>query len=152
MFTKKSLLAAVLMLSFSAVVCAQTPTQFVKKVYADALNDDLMSVDIVKLHGNSELRRLIAKRDAIADRHEGEMCEWVENELIPGNDYDTRLQQMTFKTLSNNRVRAQGKNFGKPFHVDFAVACDTDACKIVDLYNPNSFKAKLGSIIKANRC
>ena len=46
----------------------QGKINFVKKVYEDQLNEDLMGIDVLKLHGSKELRLLIQKRDAIADR------------------------------------------------------------------------------------
>ena len=139
MLFKSALTFMVSALLCSGIAHAQTPVEFAKKVYSDALNDDLMAVDIVKLHGSPDLRRLIDRRDRIAQAHQGEMCEWVYNPLIPGNDVDTRLKQMKFTQLSNGRVRAQGKNLGYPFKVDLAVQCSGDTCKIADLYNPDSY-------------
>lgn len=138
----------------STLAVAQTPAGFVKKVYADQLNDDLLGVDIIKLHAAPDLRRLIEQRDRIAEAHEGEMCEWVYDAypLIPGNDYDTRLNQMTFTPLKNGRIKAKGLNFGERFEIDFAVACSGDTCKIVNLYTPENYRNKMAQIIRAGTC
>ncbi|MGP3308022.1 hypothetical protein ACTRPR_16375, partial [Acinetobacter baumannii] len=69
---------------------------FVKKVYMMAVSDKYMGVDILKQNSSSELKQLLSRRDTIALRHNGEMCEWVRNVLIPGNDYDVRVNQMKF--------------------------------------------------------
>ena len=133
---------------------AQTPTQFIKKVYADHLNEDLISVDAIRLHAAKELRGLILQRDAIAERHLGDMCEWVEYAfpLIPGNDYDTRLNQMKFTQLSNGRVRAQGSNFGERFSLDFEVSCKSNDCKIENIYTPQNYKNQMRQIVRAGTC
>ena len=127
--------------------------KFIKKVYADQLNDDLISIDIVKLHAGKELRRLIDQRDAIADEHLGDMCSWVgEGNVIPGNDFDVKLHQMKFSVLNNGRVRAQGKNFGENFHVDFEVQCQGESCTIADVYDPNSLKKTLTKVVQQRLC
>jgi hypothetical protein len=130
----------------------QEKITFVKKVYKDQLNEDLMEIDILKLHASKELRLLIQKRDAIADRHEGDMCEWVRQVLLPGNDSDVKANQIKYSVLANGRVRAQAKNFGKSFHVDFDVKCDAQGCKIADVYDPGSYKKELLSIVKKGTC
>ena len=111
-----------------------------------------MEIDILKLHASKELRLLIQKRDAIADRHEGDMCEWVRQVLLPGNDSDVKANQIKYSVLANGRVRAQAKNFGKSFHVDFDVKCDAQGCKIADVYDPGSYKKELLSIVKKGTC
>lgn len=126
----------------------QEKINFVKKVYEDHLNED----DVLKLHASKELRLLIQKRDAIADRHEGDMCEWVRQVLIPGNDYDVRANKIKYSVLPNGRVRAQAKNFGESFHVDFDVKCDAQGCKITDVYDPGSYRKELISIVKNGTC
>lgn len=130
----------------------QEKINFVKKVYEDHLNEDLMGIDVLKLHASKELRLLIQKRDAIADRHEGYMCEWVRQVLIPGNDYDVRANKIKYSVLPNGRVRAQAKNFGESFHVDFDVKCDAQGCKITDVYDPGSYRKELISIVKNGTC
>ena len=130
----------------------QGKINFVKKVYEDQLNEDLMGIDVLKLHGSKELRLLIQKRDAIADRHEGDMCEWVRQVLIPGNDNDVRANKIKYSILPSGRVRAQAKNFGESFHVDFDVKCDNQGCKIADVYEPGSYKKELISIVKNGTC
>ncbi|TCM62819.1 hypothetical protein EC844_12365 [Acinetobacter calcoaceticus] len=125
---------------------------FLKKVYADALNEDLMGVDVVKLHGSKELRALIGKRDAIADAHQGDMCEWVENTLIPGQDYDVKAHQIQYTALSNGRIQVRAKNFGQPFKIDFDVKCNAGTCKIADLFNPQSFKQSVTNIVRKGTC
>lgn len=130
----------------------QEKINFVKKVYEHQLNEDLMGIDVLKLHASKELRLLIQKRDAIADRHEGDMCEWVRQVLIPGNDNDVRANKIKYSALQNGRVRAQAKNFGKSFHVDFDVKCDAQGCKIADVYDPGSYKKELLSIVKKGTC
>jgi len=125
----------VLLLVSSTVIAAsdlQSTTQvnFIKNIYSMAVSDKFMGVDIVKHYGSVELKQLIIKRDAIADRNQGEMCDWVRNVLIPGQDYDVRVNQMKFSRLDNGLIRAQGKNFGKNFQVDFKVQCDAQKCNI----------------------
>lgn len=126
--------------------------EFMKKVYADRLNEDLMGVDIIKLHGSADLRQWIKKTDAIADANLGEMCEWVYEPMIPGNDSDVKMNQLKFSTLTNGLVRVQGKNFGRPFHIDYEVQCTTQGCKINDLFDPKSYKAFLKDVAKKGRC
>ena len=111
-----------------------------------------MGIDVLKLHASKELRLLIQKRDAIADRHEGGMCGWVRQVLIPGNDYDVRANKIKYSVLPNGRVRAQAKNFGESFHVDFDVKCDAQGCKITDVYDPGSYRKELISIVKNGTC
>ena len=130
----------------------QEKINFVKKVYEDHLNEDLMGIDILKLHASPELRKLIQKRDAIAERHEGDMCGWVRPVLIPGSDYDVRASQIKYSALPNGRVRAQAKNFGKSFHVDFELQCDAQGCKIADVYDSHSYKKELMSIVRNGTC
>ena len=130
----------------------QEKINFVKKVYENQLNEDLMDIDVLKLHASKELRLLIQKRDAIADRNEGNMCEWVRQVLIPGNDNDVRANKIKYSALPNGRVRAQAKNFGKSFQVDFDVKCDTQGCKITDVYDPGSYRKELISIVKNGTC
>lgn len=131
---------------------SSTAIHFMKKVYADRLNEDLMGVDIVKLHGSADLRQWIKKTDAIADAHLGDMCEWVYDPMIPGQDTDVRLNQLKYTTLSNGRIRVQGKNFGRPFQVDYEVKCDPQGCKINDVYNPSSYKQYLKDVAKKGQC
>ncbi|ENV48772.1 hypothetical protein [Acinetobacter brisouii] len=151
----KTLLSALCIL-FSSTVYADSLEQekinFVKKVYEDQLNEDLMGVDVLKLHASKELRLLIQKRDAIADLHEGEMCGWVRQVLIPGNDHDVRANKIKYSVLSNGLVRAQAKNFGESFHVDLDIKCDAQGCKITDIYDPGSYKKELISIVKNGTC
>ncbi len=151
----KIVLSALCILS-SGAGYANAPQQAkinaVKKIYADHLNEDLMGIDIVKLHASPELRQLIQKRDAIADRHEGDMCGWVRQVLIPGSDYDVRASQIKYSALPNGRVRAQAKNFGESFHVDFELQCDAQGCKIADVYDPSSYKKELMSIVRNGTC
>ena len=130
----------------------QEKINFVKKVYENQLNEDLMDIDVLKLHASKELRLLIQKRDAIADRNEGNMCEWVRQVLIPGNDNDVRANKIKYSALPNGRVRAQAKNFGKSFQVDFDVKCDTQGCIITDVYDPRSYKKELMTIVKNAAC
>lgn len=130
----------------------QEKINFVKKVYENQLNEDLRDIDVLKLHASKELRLLIQKRDAIADRNEGNMCEWVRQVLIPGNDNDVRANKIKYSALPNGRVRAQAKNFGKSFQVDFDVKCDTQGCKITDVYDPSSYKKELMTIVKNAAC
>ncbi|MGB9040401.1 MAG: hypothetical protein WCC23_18090 [Acinetobacter calcoaceticus] len=125
---------------------------FVKKVYMMAVSDRYMGVDILKQNSSSELKQLLSRRDTIALRNKGEMCEWVRNLLIPGNDYDVRVNQMKFSVLSNGLVRAQGKNFGENFQVDLKVQCDGKNCQIDDIYIPDSYKKEVMAIIKNNQC
>lgn len=125
---------------------------FLKKVYADEVNMDLMGVDIVKLHGSKELRQLIEKRDAIADRNEGDMCDWVRTILIPGNDFDVKTKDIKYSELNNGRIRVQAYNFGEKFTVDFDVTCTENECKISDIFDPKSYKNELKDIIKQNVC
>ncbi|UOO92955.1 hypothetical protein [Vitreoscilla stercoraria] len=151
---KVQIIFGLLLCACITVAGAQSPAGFVKKVYADHLNEDLLGIDTIKLHAAPQLRRLIEERDRIADAHEGEMCEWVYDAypLIPGNDYDTRLNQMTFTPLANGRIKAKGRNFGQTFEIDFAVACSGDTCKIVNLYTPDDYRAKMAQIIRAGTC
>lgn len=125
---------------------------FVKKVYMMAVSDKYMGVDILKQNSSSELKQLLSRRDTIALRHKGEMCEWVRNVLIPGNDYDVRVNQMKFSILNNGLVRAQGKNFGESFQVDFKVQCEGKNCQIDDIYIPDSYKKEVIAIVKNNQC
>lgn len=140
-------------LSISQMSIAETPTQFIKKVYADALDDDMLGEDIVKIHATSDLRRLITRLDQVHSEEEWEICEWsYDHQLIPGNDFNTKLNQMRFSTLADGRVRAQGKNFGRSFHVDFDVKCTDGSCKINDMFSPTSYKQALNKIIKYKVC
>lgn len=140
-------------IGISPSVFAETPTQFIKKVYADALDDDMMGEDIVKIHAAPELRRLISRLDQVHSEEEWEMCDWsYDHQLVPGNDFDTKLSQMNFSTLANGRVRAQGRNFGKTFHVDFEVKCTDGSCKINDMFSPTGYKQALNKIIKYRNC
>ncbi|MDB9693866.1 hypothetical protein QWI49_14160 [Acinetobacter nosocomialis] len=125
---------------------------FVKKVYMMAVSDKYMGVDILKQNSSSELKQLLSRRDTIALRHKGEMCEWVRNVLIPGNDYDVHVNQMKFSVLNNGLVRAQGKNFGENFQVDFKVQCDGKNCQIDDIYTPDSYKKEVIAIVKNKQC
>lgn len=125
---------------------------FIKKVYADAINEDLMAVDIIKLHASREIRQLIEKRDLIAENNEGEMCDWVRNVLIPGQDYDVKANQIKYTTRDNGRIRVEAKNFGEKFTIDFSVQCDADRCKITDIYDPESYKNELKSIVQQGTC
>ena len=124
---------------------------FVKEVYSNELNEDLMRVDVIKLHAASELKQLILKRDDIS-MQAGEMCDWVRSVLIYGQDHDTRLEDMQFNMLDNGLVRAEYYNFGDKHHLDFDIQCDVQECKIADIYGPNSYKQELQEIVKNNFC
>lgn len=126
--------------------------KFVQKIYADALNEDLMGIDIIKLHASPVLRQLIIKRDQIAQRHIGEMCEWVRSVLIPGNDYDVKANKIKYTALIDNRIRVQGTNFGEKFQLDIEVKCEKNVCKIMDIYDPKSYKTELSTIVKKGTC
>ncbi|AXJ90718.1 MULTISPECIES: hypothetical protein [Acinetobacter] len=152
------LTSAITLILISTTSIAATDKQpleqinFVKKVYMMAVSDKYMGVDILKQNSSSELKQLLSRRDTIALRHKGEMCEWVRNVLIPGNDYDVRVNQMKFSALSNGLIRAQGKNFGESFQVDFKVQCDGKNCQIDDIYIPDSYKKEVMAIVKNNQC
>lgn len=129
----------------------QQKINFMKQVYQDVLNDDL-SVDVLELHASSQLRMFIQHRDAIAIRNQGEMCDWVRSVFIPGNDHDTVASQINYSILNNGRVRVQAKNFGEAFQIDYDVQCNLMGCKINDLYDPDSYKQELISIVKNGTC
>ncbi|RZG43304.1 hypothetical protein [Acinetobacter wuhouensis] len=144
--------------SFTSNVFAEAAPQnqaginFIKKIYAMKISENYLNVDLVKQNSGNELKQLISRRDALELRYPGEMCNWVRNLLIPGNDFDVKLNQMKFTVLGNGLIRAQGVNFGEKFHIDYQVQCYGQSCKIEDIYDPKSYKTELISIIRKNKC
>lgn len=144
--------------SFTSNVFAEATQQtqvrinLIKKIYAMKISEKYLNVDIVKKNSGNDLKQLISRRDALELKYPEEMCEWVRNLLIPGNDFDVKLNQMNFTALNNGLIRAQGINFGEKFHVDYQVQCHGQSCTIEDIYDPNSYKAELVSIIRKNKC
>lgn len=142
------------MLSFATSVHAvETPMQFVKRIYANFIYDLSSPSQFLP-----EIEQLQEKLDRISQQEHWEMCSWSENHtLIPGNDFDTELKHMTFTTLANGKIRAQGRNFGHSFHMDFDVKCTAqEGCKIYDMISsnspPRSYKQTLKQIIKDRNC
>lgn len=151
-------LLTITLLFFASNVFAESTPQntakinFIKKIYAMQISEQYLNVDLVKQNAANELKQLISRRDGLELNYPGEMCDWVRNILIPGNDFDVKLNKMKFTILNNGLVRAQGNNFGKPFHIDYQVQCTDKSCKIEDIYDPNSYKKELISIIRKNKC
>ena len=125
---------------------------FIKKRYVDRINKQLSGMDVIKKHSSTDLRQWISKTDAIADANVGDMCDWVYDPMIPGQDSDTRLNQLKYTTLSNGRVRVQGQNFGEKFQIDYEIQCDSKGCKINDLFDPKSYKQLLKSAAQKKLC
>lgn len=144
--------------SFTPNVFAESTSQnlakinFIKKIYSMKISEQYLNIDIVKQNSANELKQLISRRDALELKYPGEMCEWVRNLLIPGNDFDVKLNKMKFTLLNNGLVRAQGVNFGEKFHIDYQVQCHGQSCKIEDIYDPYSYKKELISVITKNKC
>ncbi len=152
------LIFALFPLSFASNSFAETAQQnsakinLIKKIYAIKINEELSNTDLIKQNAADELKQLISRRDGLELNYPGEMCDWVRNLLIPGNDFNVKLNQMKFTVLNNGLVRAQGVNFGENFHVDYQVQCTGQSCKIEDIYDPNSYKKELYMIIRKNKC
>ncbi|WP_374974259.1 DUF805 domain-containing protein [Acinetobacter venetianus] len=128
---------------------------FIKQVYSDELNEDTWNnhIDVLEKYASYELRKIISKRNDVSSRYPGEQCDWVYmGQLIPGNDRDTRLEDMQFTMLDNGLVRAEFYNFGKKHQVDFDIQCDGQECKIADVYEPNSYKQELQQIVQKGVC
>ncbi|MFW1798519.1 hypothetical protein ACG9YX_00505 [Acinetobacter nematophilus] len=144
--------------SFTSNVFAESTSQnlakinFIKKIYAMKISEQYLNIDIVKQNSANELKQLISRRDALELKYPREMCEWVRNLLIPGNDFDVKLSKMKFTLLNNGFVRAHGVNFGEEFHIDYQVQCHGQSCKIEDIYDPYSYKKELIFIITKNKC
>lgn len=124
--------------------------ELVQGIYKSELM--LTQEDTLKLNATPELKKILNTRDAIHSQFGGEYCDWVRNIYIPGQDYNTKLNQMKFSVLNNGLVRAQGVNFGKKFHRDFKVSCDTKSCKIDDVFDPNSYKEEMKELAKKPSC
>ena len=149
---------SITLLLFASNAFAESTSQdlakinFIKKMYAMKISEQYLNIDIVKQNSANELKQLISRRDALELKYSGEMCDWVRNLLIPGNDFDVKLNKMKFTLLDNGLVRAQGVNFGEKFHIDYQVQCHGQACKIEDIYDPYSYKKELISIVTKNKC
>lgn len=131
--------------------------QLIKNMYADILDDDLIGEDVETIRYTPQLRSLIGQLEEIGEKRQWEMCEWsYDHKTVPGNDFDTRLNQMKFSTLPNGRVRAQGVNFGERFYRDFEIICTANNCKINDIFDPtvtpNSYQQAIRKIIKNKNC
>lgn len=124
----------------------------IKKLYTDRINKQQSGMEVIKKHSSTDLRQWIIKTDAIADANAGDMCDWVYDPMIPGQDFDTRLNQLKYTTLSNGRVRVQGQNFGEKFQIDYELQCDNKGCKINDLFDPKSYKQLLKSAAQKKLC
>lgn len=125
---------------------------FMKTTYTHLLNNQLSGIDVLKKFSTTDLNQWIKKTDAIADAHLGEMCDWVYDPMLPGQDHDIRLSQLKYTILHNGRVRVQGINFGEKFQIDYELKCDHQRCKINDLWDPQSYKQKLKHIAKQGAC
>lgn len=145
-------------LMMSTITSAESrAVQLIKSMYADILDDDLIGEDVETIRYTPQLRNLLNQLEEVGNQQQWEMCEWAyDHKTVPGNDFDTTLNQMKFSTLPNGRVRAQGVNFGERFYRDFEVVCTANNCKINDIFdptaNPNSYQQSIRKIIKNKNC
>lgn len=132
---------------------AQEKINTVKKAYAEFIKGEMGDEGVLRRYGSNDFRQILRQLEAISDRNEGEQCEWQGgNVIVPGQDYDVKLNQIRYSVLQNGRIRAQAKNFGKNFTVDFDVQCTSLNCSIADVYTPQSYKKELASYARKGKC
>ncbi len=125
----------------SAVNQTQLKINTVKSVYAAIMKNEYGDEGVMRDYGTNDMRQVLRQLEAIADRNDGDQCNWQGgNYIIPGQDWDLKLNQIRYSVLQNGRIRAQAKNFGKPFTVDFDVQCKDSICRVSDVFTPASLK------------
>lgn len=140
-------------MGYAATDNAQKKIKVVKQVYVDFLQGGMGDEGVLRQHGTQDFVQILKKLDAISNRNAGEQCEWQgSNVIVPGQDYDLRLNQIGYSVLQNGRIRVQAKNFGEKFTVDFDVQCTTVNCKISDVYLPYSYKKQLATYAQKGKC
>lgn len=124
---------------------------FVKKLYIKEISEN--SYHVIEENSSLELQELFKQRDAISDRNQGEMCDWVGRVLVPGNgDITLSINDIHVSLLSNGLVRALFKADDENIIRDFDIQCINGQCKIHDIYYPNSYKQELKEIAEKNIC
>ena len=125
----------------SAVNQTQMKINTVKSVYAAIMKNGNGDEQVLRDYGTNDMRQVLRQLEAIADRSDDGMCGWQgASVLINGQDWDFELHQIRYSVLQNGRIRAQAKNFGKPFTVDFDVQCKDSICRVSDVFTPASLK------------
>lgn len=124
---------------------------FVKKLYIKELSEN--SDYVIEENSSLELRELFNQRNAISERNQGDMCDWVSRVLVPGNgDITLSINDIQVSLLSNGLVRALFKIENEIIKRDFDIQCVNGKCKIHDIYYPHSYKQELKEIAEKNIC
>lgn len=125
---------------------------FVRQIYSNLLVDGYAEPTVLENYGDKDIRDLMYSRNQIQFENGNEYCSWLYGRIVPGNDHDTILEEINFRTLDNGLVQASFQNFGEQQQIDFRVSCDSSGCSLLDFYDPHSFKQDQMKIVENRQC